>query len=357
MPEQPALWLRAESKAGEARTALVPADAAALVAAGFDISVERSKQRCFIDSEFIAAGCSLAEPGSWPEAPRKTFILGLKELPEDHSPLPHQHIYFAHAYKGQQGWQQLLGRFGQAGGSLLDLEYLVDDNKRRLAAFGYWAGFVGAALGVLAWCARQHGEEPVLPQLSPWPDKVALHQQCEAALAGLDKPSTLIIGALGRVGSGASDLADKLGLPVSPWDLAETSRGGPFPEILEHDLFVNCVLVNEPLPPFIETGILTGEARRLQIIADISCDPYGDYNPIPLYSRCSSTSEPTLRIAGGDNPLDLIAIDNLPSLLPRESSEDFSSQLLPVLKTLGDNEPPVWKRAKALFQDHLKKLG
>ena len=35
------------------------------------------------------------------------------------------------------------------GGALLDLEYLTDDHGRRLAAFGYWAGYVGAALAVL----------------------------------------------------------------------------------------------------------------------------------------------------------------------------------------------------------------
>ena len=31
-----------------------------------------------------------------------------------------------------------------------DLEYLVDGEQRRVAAFGYWAGYAGAALGLLA---------------------------------------------------------------------------------------------------------------------------------------------------------------------------------------------------------------
>ncbi len=35
-----------------------------------------------------------------------------------------------------------------------------------------------------------------------------------------------------------------------------------------------------------------------------------------------------------DPPLDVMAIDNLPSLLPVESSEDYAGQLLPALLTL-----------------------
>jgi saccharopine dehydrogenase (NAD+, L-lysine-forming) len=34
-------------------------------------------------------------------APKDTIVLGLKELPEDGSPIEHTHIYFAHCYKNQ----------------------------------------------------------------------------------------------------------------------------------------------------------------------------------------------------------------------------------------------------------------
>ena len=36
--------------------------------------------------------------GSWVDAPKEAFILGIKELAESLSPIPHTHIYFAHAY-------------------------------------------------------------------------------------------------------------------------------------------------------------------------------------------------------------------------------------------------------------------
>ena len=37
--------------------------------------------------------------GSWVDAPKEAFILGIKELTESFSPIPHTHIYFAHAYR------------------------------------------------------------------------------------------------------------------------------------------------------------------------------------------------------------------------------------------------------------------
>ena len=57
------------------------------------------------------------------------------------------------------------------------------------------------------------------------------------------KPSSLVLGALGRCGSGAVDLLEKIDCSnILKWDLPETKdRPGPYPEIVESDIFVNCV--------------------------------------------------------------------------------------------------------------------
>ena len=55
-------------------------------------------------------------------------------------------------------------------------------------------------------------------------------------------------------------------------------------------------------------------------------------------------------------PLDVMAIDNLPSLLPVESSEDYAAQLLPSLKTLDRIERGVWARAKEIFETYAAKV-
>jgi saccharopine dehydrogenase (NAD+, L-lysine-forming) len=92
---------------------------------------------------------------TWPDAPKEAIIFGLKELPEDGTPLIHRHIMFGHAFKGQHSGKALLQRFQAGGGTLYDLEYLTDATGRRVAAFGYWAGYAGAAVSVIAWLAQQ----------------------------------------------------------------------------------------------------------------------------------------------------------------------------------------------------------
>ncbi|MGW2857742.1 saccharopine dehydrogenase, partial [Streptomyces sp. NPDC001215] len=126
------LWLRHETRPTERRTPLVPSDARRLVDAGVTVTVEDSPQRVFPAKEYEAVGCRLAEPGSWVTAPRDAVILGLKELPDQPPELIHRHVFFGHAYKGQPGAAALLRRFRAGGGTLLDLEYLVDDTGRRL---------------------------------------------------------------------------------------------------------------------------------------------------------------------------------------------------------------------------------
>ena len=344
------IWLRAETKPDEERTALSPANATALVEAGFKVTVEKSTQSIFDIEQYQQTGIEIAPAGSWIDAPRDAIILGLKELPEDDFPLIHQHIYFAHAYKEQAGWQALLSRFTRGGGELFDLEYLVDENKRRVAAFGYWAGFAGAALAVQAWANQQQGITPPLGELSSYKNKQQLQNALQQALDALpNQPKLMVIGAKGRSGTGAADLAKSLSLEVIEWDMAETQKGGPFIEINDADIFVNCVLINRDLPPFITKEMLALAERKLSVIVDVSCDPYGSYNPLPIYNECTTFKLPCLSIAT-DNTLDLIAIDHLPSLLPKESSEDYGQQLITHLLTLDDQSGGVWPGALALFK-------
>ena len=349
------IWLRAETKLQERRTALTPESAAALVDAGFAVTVERSQQSCFEADAYEAVGCTLAGEGTWPDAPADAFVMGLKELPEADTALRHRHIYFAHAYKEQAGWQDVLRRFTRGGGALYDLEFLVDDAGRRVAAFGYWAGFAGAAVGVMTWCGQALGESPVVAPLSDYPDRDALVADLKARLADAANaagrtPTVIVIGAKGRSGSGAVDLARALGLGVTAWDMEETAKGGPFDEVLAHDIFVNCVLVFSSIPPFVTMEGVGAPGRALSVVSDVSCDPYGDYNPVPLYSDCTSFERPALRVLDGEAPLDLVAIDHLPSMLPKESSEDFSRQLLPTLLQLNAPEKGVWGRALDTFR-------
>lgn len=348
------LWLRAEQRPNEDRVGLTPEGAAALIAAGIRLTVEDSPNRAIPIAGYAAAGATIAPYASWPGAPRDAIIFGLKELPEDGTPLPHRHILFGHAYKGQPAGRVLLQRFKAGGGTLYDLEYLVDTTGRRVAAFGYWAGFAGAAVTVMAWLAQQHGAQcgPVRAYAS----RDALVGALDDALDALGgrRPTAIVIGALGRVGRGAADLCEALAIPVTRWDMAETAHGGPFPEVLDHDIFLNSILAMPGCPVFVPADTPT-TPRRLTAIGDIACDPTSDFSPVKVYDRTTTWDDPVIRVH--DAPvLDVMAIDNLPSMLPRESSEDFAAQLLPHLLTLDALDQGVWGRAHQTFLTHVARV-
>ena len=343
------LWVRAEQRPNEERVGLTPEGAAALVKAGLRVTVEESSVRAIPIDGYRAAGCEIAAENLWPQAPADAIIFGLKELPEDGTPLIHRHIMFGHAYKGQPAGRELLKRFKAGGGTLYDLEYLVNEDGRRVAAFGYWAGFAGAAVSLKCWAAQQRGG--IAGPVAKYPGKAALIADLNRELGGLGRPRAIVIGALGRVGTGAADLCSQMGVAVTKWDLAETASGGPFPEVLEHEIFLNCILARPGCPVFVPASAKT-DARALTVIGDIACDPTSDFSPIKVYDRATDWAAPALRVHDAP-PLDVTAIDNLPSLLPVESSEDYAAQLLPSLLTLTDLSAGVWGRAKTEYDRHV----
>ncbi|MGG7644737.1 saccharopine dehydrogenase [Rhodovulum sp. YNF3179] len=354
------LWVRAESRPSEQRVGLTPAGARALIARRFRVTVERSGTRAIGLAGYHDAGCEIAPEGSWPDAPGDAIVFGLKELPDDGTPLRHRHVMFGHAYKGQPDGPRLLARFRAGGGTLYDLEYLVDGAGRRVAAFGYWAGYAGAAVGLKVWAAQQAGTLQGPARIGVYDGRDSLLDDLRGDLVaglsnGAEAPRVIVIGALGRVGTGAGDLAGALGLSVTRWDMAETAHGGPFPEILDHEIFVNCILARPGVPVFVPREAITAP-RRLTVIADVSCDPGSAYNPVPVYDHATSFDDPVIRVTAGPPPLDVTAIDNLPSLLPVESSEDYAAQLLPSLERLDRIGAGVWGRAKAAFDEHSRDI-
>jgi saccharopine dehydrogenase (NAD+, L-lysine-forming) len=338
------LWVRAEQRPNEERVGLMPDGAAALIGAGFRVTVEESRTRAVPLQGYVDAGCAVAPEGSWPEAPGDAIIFGLKELPEDGTPLGHRHILFGHAFKGQPAGQVLLGRFRAGGGVLYDLESLVDETGRRLAAFGYWAGFAGAAVALKCLAAQARGG--LCGPVARYAGRAAMVADVAADLAGT-QPRVIVIGAKGRVGTGAADLCEQAGLRVTRWDMAETAHGGPFPQVLAHEVFLNCILARPGCPVFVPADAVTAP-RALRVIGDIACDPTSDFSPIKVYDRVTDWAAPALRVHDAP-PLDVMAIDNLPSLLPVEASEDYAAQLLPVLRGLDRIDDGAWGRAKAEF--------
>ena len=345
------LWVRAEQRDNEKRVGITPKGAAMLVKNGFKVTVEKSISRILPIDGYVRAGCEIVKENSWPYAPNDAIIFGLKELPKETTPLNHRHIMFGHAYKGQHSGLSLLKRFKSGGGTLYDIEYLTDGIGKRVAAFGYWAGYAGAAVSLMVWLCQKKNRKchPVKDYI----DKATLVNELkkELKMSGTEVPNSIVIGALGRVGSGASDLCQTLGMKVTKWDIEETKSRGTFHKILDHDIFLNCILATEAAPVFLSKKDIKN-SRKLSVIGDIACDPDSDYNPIPVYDAPTSWIEPSI-IISNKPPLSIMAIDNLPSLLPKESSIDFASQLLPYLKELDNLNNGVWHRAEKIFRDNI----
>ncbi|KAI9611394.1 hypothetical protein H4Q26_008344 [Puccinia striiformis f. sp. tritici PST-130] len=353
--EQQLLWLRCETKPFEHRSALTPITARKLIDAGFKLVVERDPQRFFADEEFDKVGCELAENNSWPKAPPNAIIIGLKELPpNDDSPLIHTHVMFGHCYKQQAGYQEILNRFKRGGGTLLDMEFLQDEHtKRRVAAFGFHAGFNGSAVGLLALGSMVSGEGS-LGELKPFKDEDELiargKKEFNQVVSKLGRhPRALVIGALGRCGSGAVNFFKKIGMDkedIVEWDMAETAKGA--------DIFINCIYLTSKIPSFIthETITAAGSSRQLRVVVDVSCDTTNPNNPIPIYDVNTTFDAPTVpvKLDGGVPSLEVCSIDHLPTLLPREASEQFSNDLLPTLLQLKTmDRSKVWTEARDLF--------
>lgn len=309
------LHLRSEDKHLEHRSALTPTTTKALIDAGYTVNVEKSPVRIFEDEEFTKIGAVLVPTGSWREAPSDHIIVGLKELPEEtctcppHSwsrtltnsgdsnlvPLKHVHVQFAHCYKGQGGWDTVLARFPRGGGTLLDLEFLQDPaSGRRVAAFGYSAGFSGAALALKTWAWQLNNPGKPLPSVESYPNEDALISDVKADIAagqtkvGGRAPRVIVIGALGRCGRGAVDMVLKAGVPdenIVKWDMAETAKGGPFKEITDSDIFVNCIYLNSQIPHFVNRESLNDTNRKLSVVCDVSADTTNPFNPGKFFAH------------------------------------------------------------------------
>jgi saccharopine dehydrogenase (NAD+, L-lysine forming) len=354
MAQLPKLWIRHEVRPTERRAPVVPSDARRLVQRGLAVTVEESPQRAFPIERYADAGCAIAPPGSWVQAPPDAYIVGLKELPDKPATLTHRHVFFGHAFKGQACAGDLLTRFVKGGGELLDIEYLTGSGGRRLAAFGHWAGYVGAALAVLTFRGRL--EKPLQPLSKEELDAALQPRQTpsDGRTATSRHPRALVIGALGRCGRGARAALAVAGIAPTCWDLEET-KFLDRRALLDHDILVNAVLTTGPAQPFLTPTDLDDPARRLTIVSDVTCDNTSDWNVLPIYQHTTSWERPVERLHN-DPPLEIIAIDNLPSLLPEEASVAFSAELTPQLMTLGTADP-AWQRSAAEFRAALERLA
>merc|ERR1711879_893964 len=131
--------------------------------------------------------------------------------------------------------------------------------------------------------------------------------------------------------------------------------GGPFKHIMDHDIFLNTILLQKKIPPFITKELLKSANSKTSVVVDVSCDPNNPNNPVPIYNEITSLANPVRPICGGK--VDVISIDHLPALIPSEASTNYSAAMLPHYKTLFDPKScGVWTRARKTFEKKLAEL-
>ena len=86
------LWLRAEHRENEKRVGLTPQGATQLIKKGIKVSVEASDARIISTKDYKDAGCEIVSAGSWENAPEDVIIFGLKELPNNDTPVSYTHL-------------------------------------------------------------------------------------------------------------------------------------------------------------------------------------------------------------------------------------------------------------------------
>jgi len=325
--------IRREFKMNEFRTPLVPSDCKKCIDTGLTIYVEKSTERCIPDEEYEKNGCFLIEDFTKLILPKlNTLVIGLKELDYSNPELlPWCHLYFTHIFKNQIGSEEIISKLESSESIIYDYEYFLNKNQKRIIAFGFWAGFIGTALGLLQYYYKSINKD--IGNLKPCEDASILFEEVEYFKHFFRKINVGIIGVNGRSGNGSRFLLERIGIS----NFHGYSRASDKEPLNQHNIIINCIKLSpEDHNIFISQETLP-KFDKLQVIVDVSCDINAKNNPIRLNYHETTFDTPVCKI---NEKVDIIAIDNLPSLLPRDSSEEFSAKLQKIICKKWENHSP-----------------
>lgn len=321
--------------------------------------IEKSDIRCFMDSEYEKMGLKVVTDLS-----NCDVLIGVKEVPIEKLIDNKKYFFFSHTIKKQPYNKKLLQQIIKKNIELFDHETIVDKNNNRLIGFGYYAGVIGAYNGLRAYGLKNHTFS--IPKAIDLKDR----QEFNSILKSLSIPDMkILLTGKGRVGSGTKEVLDFLKIKeVSAHDfINETYSESVYVniDVLDYnysDLIENTVsnfynypekfrstfskflsvsdiyfaghYHNPKAPKLITLDDIKNPDFNVQVIADISCDIDG---PIASTIRPSTIENPTYGFHKeklvecdflDENALAVMAVDNLPCELPRDSSEMFGEMFL-----------------------------
>ncbi len=283
----------AETKPGERRVALVPADVALLTRDGHDVAVEggAGARAGFADDDYRHAGARVvAAEAAW----RAELVVKVKELQEQD---------LARTVAGQVvfGYHHLVGHPELTRKVLASGVTAIADEAVRDASGGF----------------------PLLAPMSIIAGRMAL--QVAARALGRSPEDVLVLGA-GRAGNAAADAARAAGARVT-----QLRRGTATPEAVEAaavhaDLVVGAVFAAGERTPKLLPRSLVARMKRGAMIVDVSIEEGG----VAETSRPTSHADPTYVEEGVIH----YAVPNMPSATPREAAEAISAAVIPYARAL-----------------------
>lgn len=343
------------------RVPLTPKQCHEVALQGTDIKVQRSDVRAYTDAEYVAKEVRITDDLS-----DRDLIIGVKEVPLEMLMADKAYLFFSHTIKKQPHNAKLLRTVLDRRITLLDHELLTNDQGVRVLAFGHWAGVVGAYNAFRAWQATMGG-----PVLKP---AHACHDRAEMDLHlgefPIPKDLRIVLTGAGRVGHGAMETLERAGLSrVFPEDFLNKNFTGPIFTVLDsHDIYarddgkpfdrdafhadprghhsiflpyarrahiyIACHFWDARGPKILTADDLQDPALGLRAVADISCDIGG---PVDSTLRASTIAEPLYGYnrstgkecaVGAPGSITVMAVDNLPCELPRDSSKTFGRDLM-----------------------------
>lgn len=352
------------------------------------VIVQSSKIRCFRDEEYQAVGLEISD-----DIRDAEILIGVKEVPIQ-ALIPHKtYFFFSHTIKKQPYNRQLLREILAKGIRLIDYECLTDQEGRRLIAFGRWAGIVGAYNAL--WTYGQSTGTYDLRRAKDCFDYEDLMREYPKIKLPAIK---IVLTGGGRVAQGACEVLDAVGItriepkafleqsfhePVytqldmkdyhapmedKPFDIQEFYRHPeqfkstflPFTE--KADILIAAAYWDPAAPVLFTPEDMKQKAFKLKIIADITCDIEGSIpstlrpseieDPVYDYNPATASEAPAF---SSNSHVHVMAIDNLPCELPRDSSRDFGEMFLShILPALMEEDPSgVLERATIAQQGQL----
>jgi alpha-aminoadipic semialdehyde synthase len=359
---------------------------------GIETIIQPSKIRTYSEKDFKNAGALIDEDLS--SCP---VVFAIKEIPINFFEQEKTYVFFSHTIKGQNHNMPMLKKMMELRCNLIDYERVTDEKGHRLVFFGRFAGLAGMIDTLWAFGQRMKWEGIKTPfaeikQAIRYNDiddakkhirKVGKKIEQEGIPSSLT-PFIVGFAGYGNVSKGAQEILDILPVKeISPKQIKDIHKNfsnktiykivfkeedivesisskkdfdlqdyynnphlyrSIFHQYIKHlNILMNCILWNKQYPRLVTKEFLKKNnmnKMKLKVIGDISVDING---AIEFTEKVTTPGSPVFVY----NPLDseiidgysgngivVMAVDNLPCEVPKESSQAFSDSLFRFIPTI-----------------------